>query len=427
MRMNFLWSTRTGVRICALGAIAGLSLVSACSGSVASNSSGGEGLPAGATQEDFVAAFADMDEITLTTQTAAPPGQSVSVVTEKYKAAVEAWSGGKIKIDITYSSGLAPLDRAPTAISDGTMDFGYVVPQYDPARFPGGSALATTSIVLEPSPVVGALQALPVLAEATYSTDDIVNEFEAMGLEILLPVMPQDGSVLACSSERSSLDELRGAQVRVSGEEGAQQVEALGATPVSMVMSEMFEGLQRGTVDCSMSTLLSADVVGFVPQAPHIVVDSESAFGSSVNSIVFNAARWQQLPTVARQLLHDQSRVLVEEYLQALLDGTKHAIDTAVEAGGQVSELDRDASTALQAENEALIKGVAETDGISDGNAFTQAAKDSADEWATILNELGYEDVSYNDFAKTYERDALDLEPYLDRLWENVMSARRPS
>lgn len=423
------WSRRSRL-VSAIAAVTGLLLVSACAGGAGGSggSAGGAGVPANATKEQFVAALADMEEITLTTQSASTPGKSTSIPAEKYKEVVEEWSGGKIKIEITYGNGLVPLEEALTAVGDGLMDFGYVSPLYEPDRYPASSALITTSAVAQPTPVVGSLQTPAVLAETTYSTPDVVNELEDAGAKLLIPAFPSDSAALSCTSKRASLDQLSGSQVRVPGDVHSQQAEALRMSPVSLAYSEIFEALQRGTVDCIVSLLLAADLLGFLAEAPHIAFDPAVGFATSTNPIVFSKDRWDELPLAAQQLLYDKGKEFLEEYLHVHWAGDQSALKSAAKAGGGVHGFDTDAREALQAKNDELLEQVTNSKDLSDGDTFAQTAKDSADKWTKILTEeLGYEDVSCADFADWYERDKVDVKPYLDRLWEEVMAEHRPS
>jgi hypothetical protein len=54
---------------------------------------------------------------------------------------------------------------------------------------------------------------------------------------------------------------------------------------------------------------------------------------------------------------------------------------------------------------------------------------EAAEKWLRIITEeLGYdEDVSYAELGGWYEKDKLDLDPYLDRLRDELFDAHRPA
>src|SRR5699024_1589038 len=70
----------------------------------AGGSSEGGGLPVGASRDDFIAALADMDPVTLTLQSNQNPGDPMSLQFERYAERVEDWSGGNITFDIAYGA-----------------------------------------------------------------------------------------------------------------------------------------------------------------------------------------------------------------------------------------------------------------------------------------------------------------------------------
>jgi TRAP-type C4-dicarboxylate transport system substrate-binding protein len=110
-------------------------LLAGCGGAGgAEDSAGGESVPAGATKEDYAAALADMEPITLTTQSPESPGAAGARATEEYAAAIEEWSDGKITVEIAYGNAIAAADAVEDALADGRLDFNVIIPQYDPAR-----------------------------------------------------------------------------------------------------------------------------------------------------------------------------------------------------------------------------------------------------------------------------------------------------
>lgn len=392
-------------------------------------SAGGESVPVGATKDEYVAALADMDEVTLSVQVPASPGHVSSLPQEHYKEVVEEWSGGKIQIEISYGNPIVPSPEAIEAMGDGRLDLGSIYPLYDPARYPASNALVDASFVGQHTPLVGTLQATAAYTEATFETPEIREELEEQGVHLLLPLIASDSPTLNCTSQRATLDELEGVQTRVSGTVHTRQAEALGMSPVSIEYTEIYEALQRGTVDCALVMLRVADLGGFLELAPHATIDPDAGFAYTPVPVGFSQDRWESLPLAAQQLLFDKSRDYLGEYFYSVFGGTKDALRAAEESGGSVSELGPEAEEALQAENEKILADVAGSDGLSDGDAFVDTVTGSADKWLKIVtDELGYPaDVSYAEFGSWYQRDKVDLEPYLNRLWQDVMLEQRPS
>lgn len=66
-------------------------------------------------------------------------------------------------------------------------------------------------------------------------------------------IMPAFGGGLACTQEiLESVDEWEGKKIRTAGRWQAKQMEAAGASPVSLPASDIYTALQNGTIDCAL-------------------------------------------------------------------------------------------------------------------------------------------------------------------------------
>jgi TRAP-type mannitol/chloroaromatic compound transport system substrate-binding protein len=107
---------------------------------------------------------------------------------------------------------------------------------------------------------------------------------------------------------------------------------------------------------------------------------------------------------------------------------TKSALKGIEQAGGEVRPFTDQMRAALRERNEEILAEVAASDAVADGEAFVARARAAADRWSQSLDELGYDkDVDYADFTDWYEPDKVDLEPYLEKLFGEVLLPHRPS
>jgi hypothetical protein len=141
--------------------MAGAVALAGCAESQGSSSSGGgDGVAAGATKEQYQAAFQGVSPIKLRTQTPAPKGAATGLPLEKYYQAVTDWSGGKITWDIAYSNAVAPPAEIDNALVDGRLDFASVLPIYEPSEYPANAALIEGGVVSDQSAVNGVLSSM---------------------------------------------------------------------------------------------------------------------------------------------------------------------------------------------------------------------------------------------------------------------------
>ena len=415
--------------------LAGLTVVSlalaGCSGSSATEetNAGGASIEYGADKAAYVDALADMDPVTLAIQSTGPKGSATGRRFEDYAAAVEDWSGGKITFEFTYSNGMAAPDEVHLALADGRLDVGSVMPALVPGDLPAANALGDLSHLGRQTPVDWMLQWHGIMLEMAAATGDVDREYEKHGMKLLLPAFGSGAYMPYCTGPGTSPAALHGRGVASQSKVQNREAEALGMTPTSISYAEMFEGLQRGVIDCAFSTVTGAALGGFIPAAPHVAYAEEEGFNSPAGSIAISLARWNELPLAAQQLMYDRLDVLLQANFEGAWENTAAAVEAVLDAGGELSSFDADAVARLSAVHDAVEREVAESDAVSDGAALVDVARTAEKDWATRIDELGIDGVgtSYADFPAWYAKGVPDLQPYFEALWKGAMGERRPS
>ncbi|GAA1245328.1 hypothetical protein GCM10009676_34040 [Prauserella halophila] len=402
-------------------------LASACLAvSDAGSSAGGEGVSAGATKPEYQRVFGGVEPIELTLQSPSSPGVGGSVHIEAYADALREWSGGKLDVEIAYANAIAGPDDAPSALADGRVDMDYLYPLYEPSRFPANGALAKASLLGEHGPVAGTLQALGAYLETGMSTPEISDELSYEGIRMLLPYGPTTSLALMCTEPRDSLAELQGAQVRVSGSAHAVQAEALGMSPVSLPYSEIYEALQRGTIDCAMGNGWSNGPLGIVPLAPHYTIDADTGFARLPFAIGFGQAEWESLPLVARQLIHDRLDVYIERMLSDYIwPAMQEAAGQMAEHGGEFNDFASDVERPLRETNRELLDDVRNSKAL-DGERFLNDVNAALEKWKGIVEEMSIPAVPDAEFAGWYREGRIDLDGFMERIRSEVLHAHRP-
>jgi len=219
-------------------AVAGMALV-------ISGCAGGPGAPAGD--------GSDAAAVQLTGSTGYPQTHPNTLALVEWSESVTDDSDGSLSFEWYYGDSLVALPENANALADGLVDVAYIVPAYTPAEFPADAWASRIGYGVDERPVVGLLAAAAATMEWGYTEPAIREEIEANGTMPLIPRFQMfDNYNLICSSKVTSLEDARGKRVRVGGEAYARVATALGMTPVTMTASEMYEGMERGVVDCMM-------------------------------------------------------------------------------------------------------------------------------------------------------------------------------
>jgi len=426
------WAGRRGRDLIAAAASAALVLVAGGCASEKSgaggSSDGGDGVEAGATKEQYQEALADMSPVTLNVQTVGPVDAPNGRPSVDYWDAVEDWSGGKITFEVTPSSGLAPLLETYDALSDGRVDMATVLPSYSPEEFPAATAFAELQFIGGVEPVIGDLANQAAALEVAWGElwDEMEDEAQAAGAHLLLPYYQGGPTAWACTSQ---IDNFSGKAIRGGTTGDVRRVEAVGATATFVDISEVFEGLQRGVIDCTSSSMQGHAAFGYLSEAGNIYLDPAVNLGRSPAAFAISQAIWEDLPLAAQQLLHDRLDVWLGSNATNSLTASVDGFKTAIDSGGGHRDMPADATEALQTVNDQLADDMRTDDRLGDDPAAVVAAlKEKSAAWEDRLRELGLGVFTdYQELATSYSEDAVDISAFVDEVNAEVLHDTRPT
>lgn len=425
---------RSSSRLLLLGCVSSMVLsLSACGGGGSDDSAAvGTSVPVGATKEQYVAALADMEPVTLTVQLTTGPDSTYSVAPTSYAKAVEEWSGGKIKFEILYSGSRVQIREMNQALNEGLVDMGQHIPAFDPDAYPVNTYASDLLYLHDSTPVVGSLQLAGAWTEFSVKEKTVREELIQRGIQPLLPVLPSGSAILMCKGDPvRSLAEAKGKQVRMSSRIHADQLEALGATPVDVPTNEIYQALQRGVVQCAASALAVAETQGLAEVTDNWTIDSQVQFSGTQAGFGMSAKVWNDLPLPARQLLWDRLDVYIKNHVEHTMFNTyRSALETAQKHNIKLHDWDDDARGVLKSHFDKTLQEAPEKapQGL-DGAAFLQTAVDNHERWKKVVTEdLGVkDDISWAELPQYIADGKLDLSAFTDRIVKDILQPNRPS
>lgn len=417
-------------RIAALAAIASISLVAAgCAGSAGSaeDGGGGEGFEFGASQEEVDAVLAELDPVEITYQAGAQSPQSVSARNgHGFKEYVEERSGGKITVDIVWGQAIAGYSEIDDALQDGRVDVSYALPIYQPTEHPQFNALATATAGMPNSPVVGEMVGNAALVDLAWNSQELLDNYEEQGLTPLTPMISTGSYMSVCGDEGTSLDDMKGRQIRVASVAHEQQVTALGASPVSMEYVEVFEALQRGTVDCTFAQTLPSEESGLFEVGKHVAYTTEqnSLSGRSAGANLAGTG-YQKLPLAYQQIIFDSQMDAFADSNAVISEGHARSMIQLEEAGGEIGPMAEDTDKKIGETNDALFEEIEESGLI--GSDVRARTAEAVEKWQGIVAEAGIEDGGgFEDMNDWYDEDSVDFEAVAERLFQEAALPHRP-
>lgn len=278
----------------------------------------------------LVAGSADARELSFAS--GATPNSIGSKSIEVFTSAIQERSGGDLSVK-AYMQSLLNFMETPPGLRDGMADFGAVLTPYFQTEFPSTVMLTELTMLLELDDVSA--------REATFAFSGAVSEYifnncpECLGEyannnQVFLGIAGSTPYTLICNKPVVTLADVKGKRIRIGGPQWARWAEAMGASPVSLAVNEVYEGLSQGVLDCTAHNLPDLTNFNFIEVTRDITLGVPGGiFGGIATHI--NADAWKGLSPEHREAVlygsaaiaaelarlyvkeHEDNRKLVEE------------------------------------------------------------------------------------------------------------------
>jgi TRAP-type C4-dicarboxylate transport system substrate-binding protein len=126
----------------------------------------------------------------------------------------------------------------------------------------------------------------------------------------VLAIWPFGAQVFFCNQAIRTLDDLKGQRVRSFTASMSKLIEQLGATPVSLAFPEVYPALQRGTANCGVTSVTSANTGRWPEVTSHLLPLSISG---SMQAHLVNNAYWARLTPAQQATLTAESQRMERE------------------------------------------------------------------------------------------------------------------
>lgn len=259
-----------------------------------------------------------------------PPNSIGSIAADRYVEALEEHSGGAYTAR-SYPLTLLNFMEMSDGLRDGLADAGALLLTYTPALFPRANMLGEVSMLLDRSGIedyrVGMAYGGAMAEYIFFNCPSCLQEFTAQN-QVYAGAGASTRYVLLCNKPITSLADMRGKRLRVAGSHWSRWAESLGASPLSMSVNEVYEGIGQGVLDCTVQSAPELSIFKFMEVVTHITTDIPGgAYGSSANSI--NIQSWKGLSEAGREAVLYATAVTSADitwaYAQASINNMKEA------------------------------------------------------------------------------------------------------
>ncbi|WP_420394499.1 C4-dicarboxylate TRAP transporter substrate-binding protein [Acuticoccus sp.] len=301
--------------------------------------------------------------------------------------AVEEQSGGAI--DTTFAGGGAVVTAKTTlfALRDGLVDGAFVPTVYYPAELPVVNVIVNLGVVMsDVKAAIGAINEVMLLDCPACNEEAKRWNMRFLGAWSLTPYD------LMCTQPVRTAADVEGLRIRAAGHT-VPLTTALGASPINVPSSEIYEVLERGQVDCVFGppNWLEANSLGEI--AKH-VVDVNAGTVPNPNTLMLREEVWEAMSA-------DEQALLVEHAPAAIAGayfGTLEEDEAALNKEGAGYELiTPDASlkaaieeAAADAFETAVAKG--EEQGVDGARTLAQKVMTAYERWQGLVADVDSEE-----------------------------------
>lgn len=238
-------------------------------------------------------AAAHAGAVTLSYANFPPAGTFPSVQMEQWKKEVEKRTDGEVTINTFPGGTLLGAKNMLRGVVQGQADIGNLSMAYQPGAFP------LTSVMELPLRFRSSRAASLALWELFRKYEP-----EAFDEVKVLTVFTSPPSSLMTREPVRSLADLKGMELRASGS-ASDILDRLGATPVSMPMSETPEALQKGMVNGLLSSLEVMKDLNFAQYCSYVTRANLQVYPFAV---VMNRDKWEALSQESQEVMENLAR-----------------------------------------------------------------------------------------------------------------------
>ncbi len=298
---------------------------------------------------------------------------------------VEELSGGQLLPEVYTGTVLLAPRANLQGIRDNVVQVAHHAAVYTPSELPVANAVQELGFNYSDP-----MAAIFAVTEFSMTNEAQLAEWQDKGV-VYLGAYATPAYVIFCREPVRNLEELQGMRIRTAGSTVSQWVEQAGGVPVNVPSSEMYTGLERGTLDCASN-------------APNDLVDRSLWEVSSHTTLIptgmywsgphwgYNPGFWADLSADERSILMQATARAMSRMIIGYIAASDSALEEATAQGHTVHEPEADLVQSVEDFREAALANIydvaAETYGLEDPQAVIDGFRATYERWEGLLAEV---------------------------------------
>lgn len=323
-----------------------------------------------------------------------PPNSIGSKAADRYAQALQEHSNGTLTAKV-YPQTLLSFMEMSDGLRDGMADAGAVLLTYASTQYPRANLVGEASMLLELTDIEQHRAGMAfggAMAEYLFNhCESCLKEFTAQN-QVYAGGGASTRYMLLCNAPVTTVEDLDGKRLRHGGANWSRWAEAMGASPVSMSVNEMYEGISQGVLDCTIQSTPELTIFKMMEVVSDITTDIPGGvYGTSSNSI--NRDFWQSLDNNQREAVMyataATSANITWAYARASLDNLETARekdDITVHAPS--ADLIEATEAFVRKDLERIARVYHERYDIKDGEKMLADFRPILEKWAGMVDNI---------------------------------------
>ncbi len=306
---------------------------------------------------------------------------------QKFAESLKRATDGDISFTVYSGGTLVPAKATIQALRDGTAQLGIVYPGYTPAELPLNNVLVDLGFL-----VTDPMAAAFAYTEINLTNKDLIQEWQKQNVLFAGGYSTPTYNFM-CAKPIRSLDDAKGKKIRTAGGTQTDWVASIGGVPVSVPIGDVYTGLSRGSVDCTMAEIPNLINSKFIEVATSITRLDMGAVPGAI--YVLNPSFWKSLsPENKQAMIRHMAKGQADQQIGYAARATE-ALDMATKEI-EVIQPSQDLVDALKAFQSSYIKELPAKSmkdrGIEDPSALIAEYTQLQDKWHELLNTIDRKD-----------------------------------
>ncbi|WP_395309543.1 C4-dicarboxylate TRAP transporter substrate-binding protein [Mycobacterium sp. AMU20-3851] len=262
------------------------------------------------------------------------PTSDQSLTVQRWAEEVEELTDGGVQVRFHYSQSLVGADESVQATLDGRADLAQVGSLY------AASDLSMYTVIELPFETTNPQVQMTAIERLYDENDTYRDDFDRQGVQLLFP-LPLGIAVVGLEQPAAVPADLAGRSIR-SGGLTSEALLTVGANPVAMTATDVYESMERGVVDGYTSlAIANLPTFGLTRNTPYLVDPGIGSYASSI--VVINSELLSGMPQEYQDALAQASENAIPNGLDEMDALGDRACTELRESGTELSTMPADA------------------------------------------------------------------------------------